>query len=120
MTEIEAKDIPFELKEFRRLEYLLTNADIPFEEIITKPVGNLPTEYYHLQICYPNQKYKISDVVIFRGSYGVDEGTLEMMGLVNQEEVGDTVQGHMTADEVFAIWKSDWERRVRGSIESNY
>lgn len=115
MTEIEAKDIPFELKEFRRLEYLLTNASIPFEEIITKPVGNLSTEYYHLQICYPNQKYKISDVVIFRGSYGVGKGTLEMMGLVN-EEVGDVVQGYMTADEVFAVWKLDWERRVRGSI----
>ena len=114
MTDEEAKEIPFKVKEFRQLEYLLTKAYIPYEEIITRPniYQGEPIEFYHLQICYPNQKYKISDVVIFRGSYGVEEGTLEMMGLVDEEKYGDTVRGHMTAQEVFDIWKADWERRM--------
>lgn len=114
MTDEEAKEIPFKLKEFRQLEYLLTKADIPYEEIITRPniYQGEPIEFYHLQICYPNRKYKISDVVIFRGSYGVEEGTLEMMGLVDEQKYGDAVRGHMTAQEVFDIWKADWERRM--------
>ena len=35
-----------------------------------------------------------------------------MMGLVDEEKYGDNVRGHMTAQEVFDIWKADWERRM--------
>lgn len=101
--------IPFDLKEFEKLMTLLKENSIPYEEIITPPSEGLSREYFHCQILYPNKKYRISDVVIFRGSYGVEEGKLELMGL-NDEP--DGVKGYMTAQEVFDIWKADWEKRT--------
>lgn len=41
------------------------------------------------------------DVICHFGSYGGDEGLLEIMGcIVNQEKVGDSVEGYLTSDEV--------------------
>ena len=41
------------------------------------------------------------DAICHDGSYGSESGLLEIMGeLVDEEEVGDTVEGYLTAKEV--------------------
>ena len=41
------------------------------------------------------------DAICHRGSYGVNEGLLEIMGdIVDEEAVGDRVEGWLTAEEV--------------------
>ena len=51
---------------------------------------------------------KVSDVVIFYGSYGFENGLLEQMGLL--PPCGDSVQGYLTAEEVFERWKANYEK----------
>ena len=41
------------------------------------------------------------DAICHSFSYGHEKGLLEIMGtLVDEEEVGDTVEGHLTAEEI--------------------
>ena len=61
-----------------------------------------------LQVCYPCADACISDVVCHSGSYGHELGLLEIMGLVNEEEVGDSVEGYLTAEEVCERWHKHW------------
>ena len=82
-----------------RLGSMLQAADIPFEL----------REYYDgYQICYPYKQNCISDVVCHSGTYGHEKGLLEMMGLVDEEEVGDSVEGWLTAEQVFERWQKHW------------
>ena len=78
--------------EMTKLASLLDNAKIPYEVV---SCWGTP------QICYPTSKERICDAVCHKWSYGNEEGLLEIMGLVDEEEVGDTVQGYMTAEQVF-------------------
>ena len=91
-----------------KLENMLNLSNIPFE--ITEHWSNTK------QIWYPSRENCICDVICFSeagldrsyglgGSYGHEKGLLEIMGLVNEEEVGDSVEGWLTAEEVFdRIW----------------
>ena len=36
------------------------------------------------------------------------QGLLEIMGLVDEEEVGDSVEGWLTAEQVFERWQKHW------------
>jgi len=108
MKEETKRRIPWDLTEFLKLEKLLDESDLWYEEVIDTTLKD--PYYWHCQICYPSKANKISDVVIFRGSYGVEKGLLEMYGLVDEDKIGDTVQGHMTAEEVFEIWKRHWDK----------
>ncbi len=90
------------MTEMEKLVLLLNEARIPYETV--KHVDN------SLQICYPKGPAGspdcVCDVVCFHGSYGGDEGLLEILGLVNKEAVGDDIEGWLTADIVFGrIWK---------------
>lgn len=77
--------------------------------------ANIPCEVRHvidgLQVVYPSVKDCVCDAVCHSYSYGHEKGLLEIMGLVNEEEVGDSVEGYLTADEVFARIKADYEKR---------
>ena len=81
------------MNEMSKLIALLETAHVPYE--------TRQHWFGSIQIGYPNFENTICDVVCFRGSYGYEQGLLEIMGLVNEEEIGDTVEGYLTATEVF-------------------
>ena len=78
----------------------LTQANIPFEiiymdkDIFSRAGESIP------QIWYPNFNDAVCDVICHKYSYGGDRGLLEIMGLVS-EECEDSVEGYLTAEEVF-------------------
>lgn len=84
-----------------RLASMLQADNIPFE---------IRKCWDGFQICYPcaDPNIRISDAVCHSGSYGHQKGLLEIMGLVNEEEVGDEVEGWLTAEQVFERWKQHW------------
>lgn len=78
------------------LDKMLATARIPH---------NLHRLWDGYQICYPDVEDSaeaICDVVCHSGSYGHENGLLEIMGLVDTDEVGDDVEGFLTAQEVFS------------------
>ncbi len=79
-----------ENNEMDKLIPMLCKADIPFD--LTIHMGRS-------QIIYPSVKEKVCDAVLHWGSYGREQGLLEIMGLVENEE--DAVEGWMTAEQVF-------------------
>lgn len=82
-----------------RLCSMLQAANIPFE---------LRDCWDGYQVCYPTKEVCVSDVVCHGGSYGHQQGLLEIMGLVDEEEVGDSVEGWLTAEQVFERWRKHW------------
>ena len=82
------KKIPFE-KEFYPLLTRLVKNDIPFD---------IRRIFDGFQLIYPNIENQVCDVVIHMGSYGVIDGTLEIMGLNDNE---DNVDGYLHEYEVF-------------------
>lgn len=66
--------------------------------------GELDTLYDGWQFgvpCLPRNGDCAFDVIIHSGSYGHMEGLLEVMGvIVNEKEVGDTVEGWLNSDMV--------------------
>lgn len=89
------------MTEMSKLFLLLADADIPFE---TREIFDT------MQICYPSFDDLICDAICHQYSYGYEQGLLEIMGLVDPG-IGDTVEGYLTADEVFARIKADYEKR---------
>lgn len=85
--------------ELLRLASMLQAANIPFE---------IRDCWEGYQICYPCIEERISDAVCHGFSYGHEQGLLEIMGLVNEEEVGDSVEGWLTAEQVFERWHKHW------------
>lgn len=76
--------------EMEKLIELLDEANVPYETNCL---------FGTTQIIYPNDKHRICDAVCHPYSYGGDRGLLEIMGLVG-DEVGDDVEGYLTAEEV--------------------
>jgi hypothetical protein len=78
-----------------KLEEYLKENEIPFEE-----------DFYngYKQICVPviNPEERDWDAVCFPGTYGFEDGLLEIMGniLTPEDEVYDSVVGHLTAEDV--------------------
>lgn len=77
--------------EMTKLIEILKKNNIPFE--VTSCWGAS-------QLWYPNSKHAVCDVVCHKFSFGGKDGLLEIMGLVDEEEVGDDVEGYLTAEEV--------------------
>lgn len=55
-----------------------------------------------------NNKY-LADAVCHWGSYGHEQGLLEIMGVLSEEEEDD-VEGYLTAETVFTRWMNWLER----------
>lgn len=70
---------------------LLDNVHVPYE---VRDCYGTP------QVCYPNTNTMICDVVCHSGSYGGSAGLLEIMGLVDFQATGDSVEGWLSAEEV--------------------
>lgn len=77
--------------EMTKLIEILKKNNIPFE---VTSCGGAP------QVWYPNRKHVVCDAVCHKFSFGGKDGLLEIMGLVDEEEVGDEVEGYLTAEEV--------------------
>lgn len=93
------------MSEMEKLEKMLKDAGIPYEVACTS--------FGEPQIIYPNSKDKVCDAICQHGSYGYEDGLLEIMGLVDEEEIGDVVEGWLTADEVFKRIKKHWEEHKK-------
>lgn len=96
-----------DFSEIKKLGRLLNEAGIPYESVRTR---NLTFD--RIQIWYPSQTFPKSDAIVLYSaldgrplSYGAP--LLEMCGLV-ESYIEDDVQGNMTAEEVFNIWREDW------------
>ena len=106
-----------DLTELNKLEQLLREAGIPFqrtdsEKIPKEEVERLDYPHYFdfHKITYPSETRPLSDVICYYGSYGWEDGLLEQMGLL--PPCVDSVQGHLTAEEVFSRWKEHYERSL--------
>lgn len=101
-----------DLTEMDKLRQLLLDNGIPFEERVVH------NQWFHnYQICYPSAKdrERKSDVVIGVGTYGSEEGLLEQMGLLpNEDALDDDVQGWLDAETVFRRWAEDFGFFVKG------
>lgn len=54
---------------------------------------------FHQIVVYNDEK-PIWDVICHTGSYGYEQGLLEVMGSIVSKDVGDSVEGWLTADEI--------------------
>ena len=94
-----------ENNEMDKLIVMLCKADIPFD---------LAIHMGRPQVVYPSLENHVCDAVLHWGSYGRENGLLEIMGLVN-EEVEDSVEGWLTAEEVFARISEHYEKNLKKS-----
>ena len=86
-------------KEALRLASMCLANNIPFE---------IAEHLEGLIVAYPSFENRVSDAICNNMSYGHKSGLLEIMGLVNEEEVGDEVEGYLTAEQVFMRWNEHW------------
>lgn len=93
------------MSEMDKLIDLLNTYHIPHE--VTE---NLDTP----QVWYPSRKNCVCDAICHRYSYGYAQGLLEIMGLVNEAEIGDTVEGYLTASTVFGRIFNDYFGTIEG------
>ena len=100
--------MPYDASEFYKLKFMLENAGIPFENTSEINSVGYRDGTVRLQLCYPNKAEKVSDVIYHEQSYGFSEGLLEIAGLVDEKRVGDTVEGHLTANQVFTRWSKHY------------
>ena len=85
-------------REIYKLFKMLVEAGIPCRARIL---------YDGAQVVYPSYEKRICDAVCHSGSYGHEKGLLEIMGLVD-EDVGDDVEGYLTAEQVFKRIQEDY------------
>lgn len=92
--------------EMQKLMDMLDEAKIPYE---VHDCHGTP------QICYPvgpaQTQDCVCDVICHSTSYGGRDGLLEIMGLV-PEDFGDTVEGWLTATDVFERIKAHFETKT--------
>lgn len=101
------------MTEMEKLINKLAKTDIPYE-LTVQPTTN------SIQVWYPTQKNPVCDVICHKYSYGGKDGLLEIMGLVDEAKTGDTVEGCLTADEVFErIAKHHRTHKTAEKVEQN-
>lgn len=98
------------IEEMEKLEKYLMDKNIPYEINIVRsydsrwPIKLDKTPAYYKQICVPvfDSEKRKWDAVCHWGTYGFEDGLLEIMGdILTEEDLEyDTVKGFLTADEV--------------------
>lgn len=90
------------MSELDILAKYLKDHNIPFERYDCDKIFTLDDGYtFHLdrhQICVPNQRNMLWDVICQEGSFGHKEGLLEAYGDI--VEIDDEVEGYLTAQDV--------------------
>ena len=95
------------MNEIIRLHEMLNEANIPH-----KVFGNWIV-YPSYQIVIEKDGTRLCDAICHYGSYGYEEGLIEIMGgLTEEERENDHVLGHLTADEVFKRFKYCYENNT--------
>ncbi len=94
-----------DLTEMNKLEQYLKSKGIPYERIDEDQILDLHGHVIKLdrhQICVPvkDNKQREWDAICHYGSYGYEEGLLEIMGSIVHESDGDSVVGYLTAQDV--------------------
>lgn len=83
------------------LAEMLKNAEIPYE---------LGYNFFTNSdvLFYPNEENRVADAIYFWGSYGYEQGLLEVGGKI--VEIDDEVEGNVPTEEAFRRIKKLWER----------
>lgn len=104
------------MNEFDKLCKMLDDAKIPYERNDDKNnlscfgVNREPMRRIVYGPDPDKDRVCVCSVICGYGSYGYEEGLLEMMGLLTPEEMEcDSVKGWLTADDVFNRIKRHWE-----------
>ena len=87
------------MDELTKLETWLRSHHIPYERIDEAPKPWAPLMERH-QICVPSQEIMRWDAICHYGSYGYEDGLLEIYGELVTENDGDSVVGYLTAADV--------------------
>ena len=100
--------------EIFKLETKLKAAGIPF-------VYHRQPDMCGFQICYPEDgENRVCSIVLHSGSYGREQGLLEIMGLLKpDEEECDDVVGYLTADDVFERIKAHHDVKWSGYYKAH-
>ena len=98
-----------DLSNLNKLEQYLVEHNIPYERIDQedKPLDDghkyVLVEFERHQICVPREgEGREWDAICHRGSYGAEEGLLEIMGNIVDPLAVDSVEGWLTADDVIS------------------
>lgn len=84
------------MNELDKLEEYLKKNNIPYTRVDKNDCGM--RHQIMVPEAYPNAEW---DAVCHLGSYGYEQGLLEIMGdLVDEKKDGDTVVGYLTAEDV--------------------
>ena len=94
------------MSEMMKLEKMLNEANVP-HRVMENWCGAM-------QIWYPSKENPVSDAICQEGSYGYEDGLLEIMGLASERlraewNEEDAVEGWLTAEEVFDRWRAHYE-----------
>lgn len=78
-------------------------------------ITGLPHEVVELygrpQVYFPNKEAPISDAICHYMSCGHEKGLIEILGLAKAIE--GSVEGHLTAAEVFCRWYTYWKKNLQ-------
>lgn len=88
------------MTELDKLEEYLKKNNIPYTRVDEDDPGYEWRMRHQIMVpeAYPNAEW---DAVCHKGSYGYEQGLLEIMGdLVDEKKDGDTVVGYLTAEDV--------------------
>ena len=97
--------------EILKLKEKLENANIPFEYNDDLFNGYKSPSYQIVILTRHNER--LCDAVYHFGSYGHEQGLIEIMGALTYEEYeNDSVLGYLTADEVFERFKYCYEHNT--------
>ena len=84
--------------ELDKLEKFLQENGYQYERI--ERSGGIGEDRHQI-VVFDEEGKELFDAICQRGSFGYEEGLLEVMGnIVNEEEIGDRVEGSLTAEEI--------------------
>ena len=87
-----------DLTELNKLEKYLKENAIPYERFDQEAKPGWNSDWH--QIIVPSKEVHDWDAICHYGSYGVEEGLLEIYGLIVDETIDGGVEGWLTADDV--------------------
>ena len=110
-----------DLTELNKLEQWLIANNIRYERIdkedipIDESLKYCLAQFEQHQICVPgyDSERREWDAICHRGSYGAEEGLLEIMGTIVRENDGYSVEGWLTAEEVIERIKEKYFKKKK-------